>query len=507
MDSRAAPGGMARRTFLAASLSGIAGVVLASCTAPQPVPTPPPTDTTTPTPSPTPTASVDGVPQPTAMSRSRWGADPFARGSFTFDAAGAAPELREALAEPVADRVFFAGEACDPDAPGTLQGARNSGLRAATSIADVAEQGERVAVIGAGLAGLTAARELADGGFEVVVLEARDRIGGRIDTVEASGFDQPIELGAMFVRGGTLTMQLADASVALYPVAPPTVARTPDGLAVTIPSTGPEAIAAAQAWASAQPGVRTRDLSLATAIVESGTAASLSKTPDTTGVSPADWLAHTIASGVATVTGTTANRVSALAPLSGRSAVDLIELGAAPQGDLARGIDAALEPYAAELDIAVTSVVTRIVYDERRVSLRLDSGESLNVDRVVVTVPLGVLKTDTLRFSPSLPLLHQRAIDRLGVGVVDTVWLRFDSAFWRTDVPGPGSSVDVLTVVGETPTVAAWVDVGRPDDEPVLVGLIAATQAQRLEALDDQQFEAAVLADLAPFAPAATAGG
>ena len=90
------------------------------------------------------------------------------------------------------------------------------------------------------------------------------------------------------------------------------------------------------------------------------------------------------------------------------------------------------------VDIAVMSVVTRIVYDDRRVSMRLDSGESLNVDRVVVTVPLGVLKTDTLRFSPSLPLLHQRAIDRLGIGLVDTVWLRFDSAFWRTDVAGAG---------------------------------------------------------------------
>ena len=204
------------------------------------------------------------------------------------------------------------------------------------------------------------------------------------------------------------------------------------------------------------------------------------------------------------MTGATANRVSALAALPGvRSAVDLAEVGAAPGGDLASGMAAALEPYAAELDIAVMSVVTRIVYNDRRVSLRLDSGESLNVDRVVVTVPLGVLKTDTLRFSPSLPLLHQRAIARLGVGVVDIVWLRFDSAFWRTDDPGPATSVEVLTVVGETPTVAAWVDVGRPDDEPVLVGLIAATQAVRLEALEDPEFEAAVLADLAPFAPAA----
>jgi monoamine oxidase len=137
--------------------------------------------------------------------------------------------------------------------------------------------------------------------------------------------------------------------------------------------------------------------------------------------------------------------------------------------------------------------------------MRLDSGESLNVDRVVVTVPLGVLKTDTLRFSPSLPLMHQRAIARLGVGLVDTVWLRFESAFWRTDDSGPGSSAEVLTVVGETPTVAAWVDVGDLDEDPVLVGLIAATQAERLEALDDPEFEAAVLADLAPFALGATA--
>jgi monoamine oxidase len=301
----------------------------------------------------------------------------------------------------------------------------------------------------------------------------------------------------MFVRDASLQTQFAEASVDLRPVAQPTEARTPLGLAVPIPSTGPDAIAAAQAWAAAQPDDRTDDLSLATAIVESGTAASLSRTPDATGISPADWLARTIASGIATVTGATANRVSALAEFP----------DAVSDGDLATGIATALETYAAELDIAVMSVVTRIVYDDRRVSMRLDSGESLNVDRVVVTVPLGVLKTDTLRFSPSLPLLHQRAIARLGVGLVDTVWLRFDSAFWRTDDAGPGSSAEVLTVVGETPTVAAWVDVGGSDDEPVLVGLIAATQAERLEALDDPEFEAAVLADLAPFAPGATATG
>ena len=72
------------------------------------------------------------MPQPTAMSRSRWGADPFARGSFSFDAVGTTPELRATLAEPVGERVFIAGEATDSAGdPARCTGRADSGLRAA----------------------------------------------------------------------------------------------------------------------------------------------------------------------------------------------------------------------------------------------------------------------------------------------------------------------------------------------------------------------------------------
>src|ERR1700730_19155735 len=56
-----------------------------------------------------------------------------------------------------------------------------------------------VVVIGAGMAGLTAARALAEAGLKVLVVEAQDRIGGRIWTRHVG--EEAIELGAEFIHG------------------------------------------------------------------------------------------------------------------------------------------------------------------------------------------------------------------------------------------------------------------------------------------------------------------
>ena len=59
-----------------------------------------------------------------------------------------------------------------------------------------------VIVVGAGAAGLQAAHQLAKSGYRVVVLEARDRVGGRIFTVTPKGWPTAVELGAEFIHGG-----------------------------------------------------------------------------------------------------------------------------------------------------------------------------------------------------------------------------------------------------------------------------------------------------------------
>jgi uncharacterized protein with NAD-binding domain and iron-sulfur cluster len=67
---------------------------------------------------------------------------------------------------------------------------------AAAGMADaLARPGERIVVVGAGIAGLAAARALADRGRDVQVLEARDRIGGRLHTVPLGPARRPTSAG------------------------------------------------------------------------------------------------------------------------------------------------------------------------------------------------------------------------------------------------------------------------------------------------------------------------
>jgi monoamine oxidase len=76
------------------------------------------------------------APEPVDALVTRWGADEFARGSYSFAAVGSDPSMRDDLATPVGEQVYLAGEATSREHPSTVHGALLSGRRAAEQVLD-----------------------------------------------------------------------------------------------------------------------------------------------------------------------------------------------------------------------------------------------------------------------------------------------------------------------------------------------------------------------------------
>ena len=222
------------------------------------------------------------MPAPAGMLRTRWDQDPWSRGAYSYLPVGADPELRVRLQEPIGGRVHLAGEATSSEAPSTVHGAIASGERVAASILATLSPGGTVVVVGAGAAGLAAATRLAAAGVDVVVVEARDRVGGRLHTVRPAGWPIPVELGASWVHdtgASDLAEALSDADIDAVPFDYSGVALDPSGERVDreeLFAPAAETVDEAIAWADEQE----QDRSLADAVDRSGAAARTEVEPE-----------------------------------------------------------------------------------------------------------------------------------------------------------------------------------------------------------------------------------
>lgn len=451
---------MTRRELLIGAGAGALGVLLVSCT-PEPQPTPTPT----PTPDPLPTTAV---PAPAASARSAWAADPYARGAASYTRIGVQPTTREALAEPIQNRVFFTGEATDASNPGTIRGAIDAGESAALRVRAAAAGGERIAIIGAGLAGASAAFTLAGANLEVTVLEARDRIGGRVHSRLGDDWPLPVQLGGWLLPAPAEEDSAADDS-ANAPMIPETAEvasalwRSPEADLDAVDDTALQsAITAAQQLPT--------DISLTEALVEIG-------------ADPEDPQLAALLTYLATTAGADAEALSAWFPPALPSDTRRAVIG---------DFDAVIAEHLAGAQLTLASPVTRIAYDDSGVSLRLGTGESTSFDRVIVTVPLGVLQDGSIEFTPALPFSHRGAINALGMGNIETIWLRYDEAFWRTDAA-------IWHTVGTEQPVRTWINLRAVTGDSILVGIIGGAAAAEFAELDDQNALQAALTSLEPF--------
>jgi monoamine oxidase len=471
-----------RRALLIGAGSGLTLLVVTACTDETPKPTP------------TPTRSSP-VPAPQRILRSSWGSDPYSLGATSYLPVGAVPELRGFGAEPLLERVFFAGE-WRSDAPATLRGAMRSGRQAADEVDAVASNGERIAIVGAGLAGANAAAILALRGYDVIVIEARDRVGGRIDSRSVDGIDT--ELGARVLDARLdedLIREYGDLGIEVLPVTPVGF-RTEAGPEQTYTAEPPPptalangALVAASTWATQQPA----DLDLATALDESGAAAGLAEVDGLDGAAVLEQQLRALGARA----GADASQLSAwfISDADPGAFVEAPEVDTEapagmvrPDGPLVSIVDGML----AERDVLLSTAVVATDYSDDGVSLRLATGESLSVDRVVMALPLGVLQAGAIEFDPVLPPSKRTALNALGSGDVEVVVARFDEPFWSTDA-------QQWNVVGTDLPIVSWMNMAAITGEPELVGIVGGSAALELAELNDGDLADAVRRSLAPF--------
>jgi monoamine oxidase len=266
-------------------------------------------------------------------------------------------------------------------------------------------------IIGAGAAGLSAARALSGARKRVCILEARPRVGGRIHTRHLAELPLPIELGAEFVHGET------ESSFSIVDAAALAVVRLPDDHWWTEQGrrTRIENFWGEIDRVRAKIGARKRDISFAEFLRRRK-----ELTP------------HQRALACNFVEGYHASHADRISSQALRSA-DEEQEGDNRQFRIANGQDALIEWLRAGIDpsrcdLFLGSAVTRVQWSPGSVSVATET-QRFRARKLVITIPIGVWKAGAIEFDPPLRE-KERAIGQLEAGHVVKIAFRFRERFW-----------------------------------------------------------------------------
>jgi monoamine oxidase len=285
----------------------------------------------------------------------------------------------------------------------------------------VQARGGPVIIVGAGAAGLAAAAVLRSAGQSFTLVEARERIGGRAFTDPALGPDCPFDAGAEYIHWAERN-----------PWAP--IARAAN-----------VRFAHEEGWA--------RSLT-----IDGRPATDAEKVGRRAGFSGLDALLVPKGGDTSLSEAARAGGPDAVRAAAGLSRLSLGEdperVSAADYDRLWSGTDLWVDGYGAlvarhfsDLPVSLGCPVRAIDWSGRDVRVETGRG-TLSAPAVIVTVPVGVLKSGAIRFTPGLPDSAQAALDGLGMGAYTKIGLRLDPAKVE-----PAASGDAVSVATDGPTI------------------------------------------------------
>ncbi|HNO25777.1 MAG TPA: FAD-dependent oxidoreductase [Leptospiraceae bacterium] len=334
-----------------------------------------------------------------------------------------------------------------------------------------------VIVIGAGVSGLAAAFDLIQAGKKVIVLEGRDRIGGRQWT-DRTWKNSPMDMGASWIHGikrNPVTKLAEEFKMKMI--------VTSQENAVLYDENGKE--------------ISDEEFEELESDLETVLKAVSKKRKNTEkDVSLGSMMEKYMEEEECSEEEKKRIRFAAYSAIENDYAADCSDLSFLNwdedeefDGDeviFPDGYDVISKNLAKGMDIRLENIVNKISYNDDGVTVKTDK-DSYSAESAVITVPLGVLKKGRIQFDPPLPKDKQKSIDRLKMGILDKLYLKFDEAFW------PKEPEWILYMGEEKGDWYEFLNIYHYTDKPILLLFNAGDDARKKEDIPDDKFVQSVM--------------